>query len=147
MLIAIAAISLGWWIDRTNRGRREIIGSWRYPTPDIILNGYTTNLEIFSDGTFKKMQQYRIGSSTYEGTYSCNEDGTVTFNVAKRTENNEVLEMLPEFEPTTTDLDASFRCRCGVDQAGYLIIDDYGSAPFAKDTGIQWETYMPDSAR
>ena len=147
LLTTIVAISLGWWIDHTSRNRRDIVGTWYYPTGDFIQLGYTTTLEIRADGTFTKKQKYRTGSSTYDGTYSTNENGTVTFNVHKRINDSLIGEMLPDFKPTITEFDAAFRCRCGVDKTGYLIIDDYGMAPFAKDTGIQWETYMPKNAR
>ena len=123
------------------------MGTWYYPTGDIVQLGYTTTLKIRADGTFTKEQKYRTSSSIYCGTYIANEDGTVTFHVHKRIDEDVIGQLLTDFEPTITEFDAAFRCRCGVDKTGYLIIDDYGMAPFAKDTGIQWETYMPKNAR
>ncbi len=147
LLITIISVSLCWYLDHTNRNRRDIIGSWYYPTPDVNQLGYTTTLEIRSDGTFTKTQQYRTSAYIYDGTFLPNDDGTVTFHIAKRTDNFFMSEMLPEDEPTITEFDHTIRCRCAVDKTGYLLIEDYGKAQWTKETEIQWETYMPKIAR
>ena len=60
LLTTIVAISLGWWIDHTSRNRRDIVGTWYYPTGDFIQLGYTTTLEIRADGTFTKEQKLSL---------------------------------------------------------------------------------------
>jgi hypothetical protein len=135
-------VSLGWFVDHQNRIRRDIVGSWYYPTPDVQVLGYSTTLDIRLDGTFTKTQVISEFAWKYDGTYTTNNDGTVTFHVAKRT-----MTCGPPHNQTIAQFNHSFRCRCGVDRTGYLVIDDYGSAPFGKNTRIQWETYMPQQAK
>ena len=133
-------------MERLERNQIRIVGVWRYPTPDINLNGYRTTLHIQKDGSFTKIQRSRGGSTTYEGNYAENEDGTISFHVLSRTSKSLISDALPGVEPKVELLNVTFRCRCAIDKSGYLLTEDLGVDPFAKETGIRWETYMPAPA-
>ena len=142
LLVTVVAISLAWYVDHFNRDRDEIVGTWLYPTPDFHLSGYRTTLEIRANGSFTKVQYGRSGCTTYDGNYSVNENGTITFQLSKRNHESPIFELFPDYKPEAETLDAWFRCRCAIDKSGHLLIDP-GISPFAGGTGIKWETYMP----
>ena len=50
------AILLGWCVERASRHRRDIVGTWYYPTNDLTVLGYTSLLEIRWDGTFTRFR-------------------------------------------------------------------------------------------
>jgi len=140
LFIAILAISLGWWCERSNRNRVDLIGIWRYPTPDVLYLEYRSVLTILSDGSFTKTQYNWNGYSLFEGTYQANEDGTVTFSVESR------KDQFGLGQAESVEHAKTFRCRCGFDRTGYLVIDDYGNNPNTDDTTIvRWDTYIRES--
>jgi len=156
LLVVIVAISLGWLVEHFDHRRKDIVGTWHYPTPRINVyseaQGYSSTFEIRSDGTFQKTQLRGTASSIYEGRYAPNDDGTVTFRIVKRTRNTKDGRPLPANATRITEFNesfnAEFRCSCGIDKTGYLIIaDGYGLNPFGHETGIRWEIYMPTTAR
>ena len=79
------AILLGWCVERASRHRRDIVGTWYYPTNDLTVLGYTSLLEIRWDGTFTKIQGYRTSRETFKGTYTVEDDGRITFHVTSKT--------------------------------------------------------------
>jgi hypothetical protein len=143
LLTLTVAIALGWYVDRRNH--RSIVGTWHYPTPDAMLLGYGTSLEIRADGTFVKTQHGRYGSDTFEGTYAVDKESRVIFHVTSKTSQNDFDELFNR-GPTRTKLDDTYECRCAVDPADYLIMQEVN--PFLsaalndKDTGIRWEKSM-----
>ncbi len=98
--------------------RENICGVWYYPTPDVSLSGYWETLTIRADGTFTKFQQYRMFSETYEGVYSTGDDGTVSFHVNRRINDNNNTATSIE----SHDIEKTYRCRCAVDATGNLIV-------------------------
>ena len=148
LLTLCCAILLGWYVERTSRNRRDIIGTWYYPTNDVSLMGYSSLLEIRRNGTFTKIQGYRTHSVTYDGTYAVEDNGRVSFHVTSR------KTSYISSESETEELDSYYFCRCAVDPTGYLVIDvddlllpsfigeDIGiPLPLVdKDIGIEWET-------
>ncbi len=140
LLVLSCAICLGWYVDRTSRNRRDIVGTWYYPTNDLGVLGYTSLLEIRSDGTFRKIQGHRESSETFDGTYAVHENGRITFHVTSKTSATDFDHFLDR-EPETRELDACYSCRCAIDPTGYLVIDDQPSFPFNdEEIGIRWET-------
>jgi hypothetical protein len=138
LLVLSCAICLGWYVDRTSRSRRDIVGAWYYPTNDVGVLGYTSLLEICSDGTFTKIQEHRESIDTFGGTYAVQENGRITFHVTSKTS---VTIPMCDREPDRRELDAYYSCRCAIDRTGYLVIDDRPSFPFNdKEIGIRWET-------
>lgn len=140
LLVLTCAICLGWYVDRTSRNRRDILGTWYYPTNDLGVLGYTSLLEIRSDGTFTKIQGHRECSETFDGTYSVRENGRLMFHVTAKTSEND-FDRLLDRKPETKKLDAHYSCRCAIDPTGYLAIDGHSSWPFnEEEIGIRWET-------
>jgi len=140
LIVLSCAISLGWYADRMSRSRRDIVGTWHYPTEDINLTGYYSQLEIRSDGTFTKIQGHHHGNETFSGTYAVEKSGQVIFHVTKKVILLDLAKALGQ-EPETRQCDAHYACRCAVDPTGYLVIDDRRLSPFNdEDTGIRWET-------
>ena len=140
MLIAIAAIALGWFVDRTQRDRQELLGTWYYPTDDVGVLGYTSLLKLRDDGTFTKIQGYRTGHKTFDGTYEISDNGTVWFHVNKLTEGSDIIEMTGG-EPTISNVKYDFRCRCAIDSAGFLVIDAHDWTMGKNEIGMHWETH------
>jgi hypothetical protein len=145
LLIVIAALALGWYVDHRDRSRRDIIGTWHYPTPEQNLLGYVSSLEIRADGTFTKHQMGRFGSDAFEGKYCVDKSGRIAFHILSKTERTDFDDLL-KTAPKTKALDVEMWCRCAVDKSGYLILDMHGfSNPIDNgNTGIHWEgTFAP----
>ncbi len=146
LFVAIAAMSLGWYVDHTRRW--EIVGTWVYPTPDIAMLGYSTTLTIRADGTFTKIQSHRLHSVTYQGEYTWNEGGSVAFRVTSKSETAFLSEPQAKIEEGIND---AYVFRCAVDKAGFLLIKE--ADPHIPDSvieelqgcersGIRWESYV-----
>ena len=152
LLIAIVAVTLGWYVDRHTRNHREILGTWYYPTDDVGVFGYTSLMDLRTDGTFSKMQGYRTSHETFDGTFEIQENGIVRFHVTTRTEGSDIAEAVAEMtghgddNPTITQLDSYFSCRCAVDSSGYLVIDAQDWNIGNSETGIRWETHARDTS-
>lgn len=141
LLVLVAAVALGWFADRQNRNRRELLGEWYYPASDVAVVGYTSLLEFRDDGTFTKIQGYRVGDKTYEGTFDYCDDGAILFHVTKVTESAS-LAFTRNGEPVITNVECDCRCRCAVDPTGFLIID---ARSFGDEIGINWEAHARDT--
>jgi hypothetical protein len=143
LLILVAAVSLGWYVDHVDRNRRDIIGTWHYPTPDFTVVGYGTSLVIRPDGTFTKTQSGRSSTETFDGTYSVDKEGRVVFHVESKLVQTDLDAILPE-ERDPERLDSAYELRCAVDKSGYLIVADVDSIRRKLEgtngeSGIRWE--------
>lgn len=161
LLVVTFAVALGWYVDRQMHDHRALTGEWCYPTNDVGVLGYTSLLNLRSDGTFTKIQGYRTSYETFDGTYELRDDGRIRFHVTSRTEGKEMFELMAakmdgfDYEPTVTKLDEQYDFRCAVDSAGYLVIDartPFSGIPFpgtagsgAAGSGIEWETHARDT--
>ena len=145
LLFLAVCISLSWAADRW--ARRAITGTWYYPTNDIRLTGYTSTLEINRDGSFTKIQTYRIGWKAFSGEYMLQDDGCVLFHITSITEPSPtIVDGAIVDEHVSKVLDASFYCRCAVDLTGFLVIDARDSFSYPNDEcDIEWETHARES--
>ena len=146
LLVAIAALCIGWFVDHFDPSRYEIIGTWRHSSTGEFSSNYNTTLRINRDGTFSKTQCEESKWNTYSGSYATNKDGTITFHVTKREEFDSLASVfMPDATPSAAfDCDTYYQCRCAVDKTGYLLIND--SKPrggFYKGPTIRWEVYVP----
>ena len=141
--VVIAAICLGWYIDHTRSRGTNICGAWISATDrkPMIMSDYST-LDVEQNGTFSKVQYSQDSWTTFSGTYCANEDGTFTFHVTKSVTKDSLIDDSPE----TTECDLRFNCRCAIDSAGYLMIEDckkyigFGLGPL-----VTWETLRPST--
>ena len=140
--VALIAILCGWWLDYSMRNRREIVGAWRYPTPDAMMLGYRTTFEIRPDGTFSKIQRYRTSATRFDGRYTTNDDGTITFHFLAATTETSISSRSSDAELPSESIDVKATCRCGIDKSGYLIIRDTRFSS-VEEIGIQFESYVP----
>lgn len=134
--LVVCALLLGWYVDRLGRHRdRAMVGVWHYPTPDRIILGYVSRLEIRSDGTFTKTQSGNNGGEVFEGTWTVVEDGSVSFHVTS-------CDVEGRVGVSPRGLNALYSCRCAIDPAGYLVIDVISDSESALEgrSRIQWET-------
>jgi len=145
LFVLVCAVSVAWYVDRNLRNQRYIIGTWYYPTNDVGVLGYTSLLEIRSDGTFTKIQGSRHGSKTFNGTHTVRENGRITFHVSSKTERWDLDDVFGR-EPKETQVNASYPCRCAIDPTGYLVIDIQDRfVDDEEDIGIRWETCARDT--
>ncbi len=110
LLIVIFAISLGWFIDHTDRvRRRKISGIWELPTQisRMHLQPFVSTFEIRDDGTFTKTTR----KEKYDGVYSLLDDGQVAFSILTRTVGSD--------ETAASEI---YFCRCAVDDSGRLTV-------------------------
>jgi len=147
LLIALGAICVAWQLDRNRR--QQVEGTWYYPTRDISLMGYWETLTLNKNGTFEKVQRYRTSQETYSGTYACTNDGTYTFNVLTKL-NPKPLVDGPGFD--TYEIDKRYRCRCAIDNSGYLVITHldrgFEERPVVREPDacfLDWNCYSPHS--
>jgi len=146
LLIAIIAIFTNWYAER--QSRRVITGQWYWPTQDVGVLGYWETLTLNRDGTFEKVQQYRMGQETYSGTYMCNNDGTYSFDVSKKVCPQPRMEG-PGF--VTYEIRKGYTCRCAIDDAGYLVVtslQEFGERTGdlkTDDCNLKWHCYSPYS--
>jgi hypothetical protein len=136
-IVALVAVLLAWYVDHNREHRGDVVGVWYYPTPDVSLSGYWETLTISSDGTFTKLEQGRVGSETYSGTYSIAKDGLVTFHVTSKQFNYGKIP--PQIE--VYDVDAKFRCRVALDPHANLVIANLNAQPPSDSVRI----VMPDT--
>lgn len=147
LLIAFGATCIAWQLDRNRR--QQIEGTWYYPTRDNAMLGYRETLTLNKDGTFEKVQRYRTFQETYSGTYVCENDGAYTFSVSTKL-NPKALKDGPGFD--TYQIDKRYRCRCAIDNSGYLVIMDLGhdfeERPSVREPDscfLDWHCYSPHS--
>lgn len=150
LLTAIAAISTGWYVDQHADKNRELLGTWYYPTGEggapVPLD--TSELSIRKDGTFTKVQSSRSGSEAFSGTYVIKENGRVDFHVLSASKITKLYSR-DEFgnfisvnrEPIVTQLDLHYPCRCAVDSAGYLMIEE-NEWLHRYSTDLRWKTHV-----
>ena len=149
------SIALGWYVDHHAHGRRELLGEWYYPTNDVNVTGYTSLLNLRKNGTFTKVQGYRMNYETFDGTYDIDENGRVDFHVTSRTEGSDVFNAISraaeqkgmeiDSTPTVTQIDERHSCRCGIDSDGFLVIDAKNWNIGQESSGIQWETHARET--
>ena len=150
LVIALVATALGWYVDHTSNSKYT--GTWvgiadNFPES----TGYSTSLEIRSNGTFEKIQRFAGTTTIFTGEYNTVDNGLVQFNVTKLVCSKHGHE--GKFKLNTNRV---FQCRCAIDAVGILIIHRYSaSVPFddpdiSIDYGpfseVYWEAYSRDDA-
>ena len=99
--------------------------------------GYSTTLEIRSDGTFTKIQYHRMFTQTFNGTYSQDEFGRVMFVATEMI--GPILASDPE--DMVTELNHSYWANCGINSVGHLVVSSDSEPVDDFLQRIRWETY------
>ena len=105
LLTLVVAVLLGWYVDRSNRSRHDIVGHWTMSNEPITWLGYATSLEINSDGSFIKHQAGRHGSCDFAGHWKVLESGQIEFHVESQTDK---LWVFRDGRPVQKALDKHF---------------------------------------
>jgi len=140
-VIAVIAISHAWYVDRTALNHTKPEGVWYYPTNDIAMLGYTSELSILTDGSYAKRQTYRTFSQIHEGEWAICDDGRLVFNVTS------VTDTFDGGSPQKHAMDARYICRWAIDRSGYLLLDAHEEwcRRDQEYHEIQWETHARET--
>lgn len=141
LLVLVIAISLGWYLDRNAVNRTMIEGAW-YSEP--VSMGYSSELNILTDGSFTKRQNYEGFSEIYGGDYKVGNDGRLIFNVTY------VVNVEQGSDSESSDkqaMNARYNCRWAIDKCGYLLLDaqEVSNNNTQGSLGIKWDTYTRDT--
>jgi hypothetical protein len=140
LLVLLAGISLGWYVDHSDHNRREIIGIW-IDSPQPMNLGYNSVLEIRGDGTIAKLQEGKADYDRYEGKYTCSDDGWITFHIATRSWGVGSFPSQSSVFSSTFKIDVDIPCRCAIDKIGHLIVQPDRDWIRPDGFHMQWESY------
>ena len=136
LLTAIAALGIGWYTDRPPSLESRIAGSWRHPFPGV---GYWENLYFESDGTFRRLINYRMGDDLFIGKYEIVDQNQIRFTFEKRGSVDGELRELTTEEKRNADC----RVLCSFDSDGNLLLVNLNSyVAYGKPDGLD-ECFIP----
>ena len=142
LTVALIATLLSWYVDHSSR--RTITGSWNVSFVGPVTELLDTNtLEIRTDYTFTKVEDYGNEIKTISGEYDVVADGLFQFHAKKLTISTR------DGQSQTSNLDYIYCCHCGVASSGCLMVLEQ-SIPSRPDdlTEIEWTNlYTRETAR
>ena len=145
--VAICAVLLGWFVDRSRLTNfYSMVGIWRFPSEEENQMGYESELLIREDGSFVKVQQYRMHQVVFRGNVSLRNNKTV-FQVSTV---EKYLTMIgPLFGERISSERSSdeYSCSASFDRSGRLHISQSSKDDFNEVDRIRWESYCRASKR
>ena len=147
LLLVFVSVALAWYVS--SNARTSIVGTWRYPTKDIIGTGDYSTLTLRSDGTFLNTRGNRKLVIEFSGHYSLDRSGVVVFTVSKKS--NTWLSVIQPDE--VIDPEESHTFRYAVSDDGFLLLSLVDSTlPIGifddeevEGSGIIWRSiYQPE---
>ena len=115
----LASFAFAWYAERSRRP--SLVGQWCYPVDSVADRNldYSTVLSIRADNTFAKVHTFSNREFVFDGQYTANSNGTITFEVDR------VKRMYPGQETQEFKVDQTWTFKFAVNHHGTLFLEKH----------------------
>ena len=141
LAVALIATLLSWYVDHSSR--HTITGSWHVSFAGPVTELLDTNtLELRTDYTFTKVEDYGNEIKTISGEYGVHGDGLFQFHAKK------LIIRTRDGRSQNSNLDYIYYCHCGLASSGCLMVLEEGIPSGPDKPGLKWSNlYTRENAR